>query len=202
MRMMPKENNNFYNLEDIKSIPIEEVCHCLGLKVEHKGPRIWAKIRNEEDASALLHPENNTFYDFGSQEYGDAIRLVTLTQGLEYKDSIVFLANTFGIKPVNPRKELEDDELSLREYAFIGIYGDMVSKNLDFDSDMSPKEMFEFAERYSMSVNELRKKEEPELKAVYEEKILRGKAMPFIQSLRNSYFLDIWNKYLFEEDNG
>lgn len=190
---------NFYNLDELKSIPIEEVCRSLGIEIEHKDSRMWVKLRREDKASALLHPEQNTFYDFGTQEFGDNIDLIALTQNLTKGESMKFLGKMFGIEPVNPRSGLSDNELNLWEYAQIGIYGDMVSKNLQFDfvdSDFPTKEIFALADKYSISMNELRKSNDKADKALYES-ILRENSVRQIQVMRTSYFMGIWNEYNF-----
>lgn len=192
--------NNFYNLEQIKAIPIEDVCRKLGIDVKHKGSRIMVKIRNERTASTVLNPDRNTFYDFGSQEHGDAIDLVALMNNTDRKNAIEQLANMFNIEPINPRKGLDNNELTLWEYAQIGVYGDMVSKNLNFNPEYSSAQLFEIADKFSMSVNELRRSKIDHYKDIYEISIIQNKALPFIQELRNTYFLSIWEQYSFLKD--
>lgn len=204
MRVDSTQKNYFYDLEDIKNIPIEEVCRCLGLPLVRKGPRFWTKIRNEKTSSVLLNRFEdttdskyiNSFHDFGDGKHGNVIDLVSITQNLDFAESVKFLGEMFNIAPINDRDGLEHQELSNREYAFIGIEGDMVAKNLNLPIDISDEELFKIADRYSMTVNDFRKSNNEEDKKLYAS-IIKNTSIYQLQKMRTSYYMNIWNTYTF-----
>lgn len=204
MRITPKDHN-YYNLEDIKNIPIEDVCRSLGLPLKMQNSRFWTKIRTADDTPSVQlnrfedtnNPKlMNTFKDFGDGTFGNVIDLVSITQNLDFVESVKFLGDMFNIAPVNDREGLEYQELSNREYKFIGIEGDMVAKNLSLPLDISDEELLKIADRYSMTVNEFRKsKNEDDIKLY--ETILKNTSIYQIQKMRTSYYMNIWNTYTF-----
>jgi len=60
----------FYNLEDLNSISILEVCNYFGVPINKNGGSYFCKLRNERTASCKLYLNNSdghdSFYDFGS----------------------------------------------------------------------------------------------------------------------------------------
>ena len=183
---------NFYDLDKIKQIPIMDVCrNMLGLECVQRSGRTWCKARQERTASTLLHLDSNTFHDFGSNTHGDVIGLVSHSLGIDRKTAIEQLANAYHIEPENLRKDRDPNELTLWEYEQIGIAGDKATKNFDFDIERMPIERIqEISDKYWISMQDLRKQHP----GTYE-KILRQKALPFVRSLRNEYYLDLWSRY-------
>lgn len=183
--------SNFYDLNRLKQIPIVDVCQRLGVALERRSTSVWCKVRKESVASTLIHTDKNTFYDFGTNTGGDVISFVGYVSELERKDAIRQLAEMYHIEPENPRGGMASSELTDWEYRQIGIYGDLATKNFDFDMERLPIErIYEISNAYAMPMNELKKKHPKTY-----ERIIRQKALPYVRELRNSYFLHVWNRY-------
>lgn len=189
--MAEMHTSNFYDLSQLKQIPITDVCQRLGIELQCRHNGTWCKVRKESVASTLVHMEKNTFYDFGTNTGGDVISFVGYVTELERKDAIRQLADMYHIEPVNPRNGMSSSELTDWEYQQIGLYGDMATKNFDFDMEHMPIErIYEISNKYAMPMNEL-KKEHPK---TYE-RIIRQRALPYIRELRNNYFLHVWDRF-------
>lgn len=184
--------SSFYDLEQLKQLPIVQVCRdVLGIECVVRGGRTWCKAHPERTPSALLNEERNTFYDFGTNQHGDVIELVSYVMNIARKDAMKVLADAFHISPLDQHKGLDHNELNAWEYAKIGLYADLATKNFVFDVDRLPFEkIYEISQKYSISMNELRKK----YPSMYE-KVLRQKALPHVRNLRNEYFLELWGQY-------
>lgn len=186
-----RSRSNFYNLEQLKQIPIADVCQRLGMEMERRHNGTWCKVRKESVASTLIHTDKNTFYDFGTNTGGDTISFVGYVMSLERKDAIRALADMYHIEPVNPRDGMASSELTDWEYQQIGLYGDMATKNFDFDMERMPIErVYEISTAYAMPMNELKKKHPKTY-----ERIIRQRALPYVRELRNNYFLHVWDRY-------
>jgi len=185
-------SGTYYDMDQMRQIPILDVCrNMLHLDCEQKSGRTWCKTRPERTASTLIHEDKNTFYDFGTQEHGDVIHLVSYVWNMDTKTAINALAKAYDIQPQNASTGLDPNELSLWEYEKIGLSGDSATKNFDFNYDhLSIERMYELSRQYDMPMNQLRKKHPK----IYE-KILRNKSFPYIRDLRNEYYLSVWTHY-------
>lgn len=193
MSYSPEQKQSaFYDLDQLKQIPILQVCRdFLGLECVVRGGRHWCKAHPERTPSALLNEDRNTFYDFGTQEHGDVIGLVAYVMNIERKDAIKVLAEAYSIAPIDRRKDLAPHELSAWDYAKIGLYADMATKNFIFDVERMPfDKICEISQKYSIPMNELRKR----YPSMYE-RVLRQKALPHVRTIRNEYFLELWSQY-------
>lgn len=194
--MATSTHNPSYSLTEVKDIPILDVCDYLGLSVEKKGKNYWCRVRPEKVPSVILHTGNNTFYDFGNGEHGSNIDLVSYATGKSFADAVQTLGNAFNLKP----ESLSDIKnrfrvMSNTDYARIGLYADLATKNFTFPVEhFSFEKLMEIELRYKMSMNELRK-QHPK---VYE-RVIKEKAIPYVDCLRNQYFLEIWKYYNFLE---
>lgn len=187
-----KNSGAFYDLAQIKEIPIKDICrNFLGIDLVERSGKTWCKTHNEKTHSTQLHENQNTFHNFGTGKHGDNIELVAYVMNVDRKDAISLLADAYGIAPVNQRKGLTPNELTHFEYAKIGLYGDLATKNFVFDVDKMPYERIcQISEKFAMPMNELRKKHPKTY-----EKVIKQKAYPYVRGLRNDYFLDLWSKY-------
>lgn len=189
--MGTNNTNNFYDLEQIKSIPILDVCNAFGIVVERKGGNLWCKVRPERTASAILHPENNTFHDFGTNMTSDVIGLVSLFHGVDRGAAIQQLAGAFSISTSNPRGGLADTELTSWEYKMIGLDGGMATKNFDFDlSRQDPSRVMELSLLYGMPMNVLKRQHT----RIFE-KLIRQRALPHVRDLRRDYYMEVFTHY-------
>lgn len=195
--MNQKTPGRFYDFGKLKSIPILDVCTFLGIPVETRGGKYWCKIRNERTSSVLLHTDKNIFYDFGSQEKGDNLQLTALVLDCPLKEAVDKLATHFGIEPEH-RDPAAPREISDWEYQIIGLYGDLATKNFSFNVErMSIPRLKEISDKYSMSMNELKRSH---IKTY--EKILVQKAVPHLRMLRDNYLLDLYQEYTFLREAG
>lgn len=187
--MAQTERKPYYDIARIQDIPILEVCQQLGIPVQQKGGKPWCKLREERTASTILHPENNTFHDFGANWHGDAIDLVSDVRGVSKGDAIRFLAEVFHISPETPDRN--GNGLSDWEYRQIGIAGDLATKNFDFDLEHQGVEsVMQLSQCYGIPMNDLRQR----YPKVYEQ-LLRQKAVPFVKALRDDYYLEVFSRY-------
>lgn len=178
----------YYDLTKIREIPIQDVCQSLGIQVQNRGGRYWCKLRDERTASTILHPEKNTFHDFGSGQHGDAIDMVSTVLGVGKGDAIRFLADTFHIAPEAEKQR--ETGLNDWEYRQIGLAGDLATKNMDFDlTRQSVEEVTQLSQRYGISMNDLRR----QYPRVYEQ-LLRNKAVPYVKQQRYDYYLEVYTQ--------
>lgn len=182
-----------YDPDQLKEIPILSVCAHLSIPIEkHYHQKAWCKVRKERTASTCLNLDKNTFYDFGGGgEGGDVIAFYAYATGVSQGEAMQALGRTFGLTPLNPRAGLSSNELTFHEWSVIGIQGDRASKNFSYDLErLSIDRLWELSEYYNMPVNELRKKHPKTY-----ERILRQKALPYLRTLRNMYYLDVYREY-------
>lgn len=186
------EKPRLFNLSEIKDIPILEVCTFLGITTQKKGRNHWCKLRDERSASTILHTENNTFYDFGTQQGGSNIDLYCTMTGASISEAITELGNAFHLQPESyEERKKQFRTMSRSDYARIGLYYDLATKNFTFDIEhLSLDQLVAIERKYRMNMNELRK-EHP---GVYS-RVIREKAVPYVTQLRNQYYLKAWNRY-------
>lgn len=183
----------FYNLDDIRSIPLLDICEMFGVDVQRQGKSYFCKLRDEKTASCKLYVgspgETDSFYDFGSNVGGDVIRFVSEALGCDWQAALEEIASRFDIAPVNNTEYMTRSELTDLEYKKIGVHGDLATKNFDFDLEKYSMESAQkFSEKYAMSVNQLRK----DYPAKYAYDVMKKRAIPFVYSLRNQYYFKLY----------
>lgn len=193
------DKGSLYDAQKLNEIPILSVCLMLNIPVEKKqSHRAMCKVRKERTASTVLYLDSNTFYDFGGGAGGDVIAFYAYAAEVSQGEAMKALGQAFGITPTNPRAGLQSNELTLYDWKHIGIYGERATKNFVFNVDRLPlNRLAEISEQYNMSMNELRK-EHPR---TYE-RILKQKALPYVRSLRNTYYLNVYGLYCFYKNTG
>lgn len=198
-RAVAKMSRDIWDFDTInREVPIEDVLAFHGIHPE----RGKYRIREDDDhASASIHPQKkygNTIHDFG---YGNNFTPLTLTmylQGVDKMEASRILGEAFHIPPVSKGKDGDDvDRISDFDWKMLGIYPDMVSKNIDFDLEKyGITSTMRLSEKYRMSMSELRdmvvgekdaSKVDDRDKRWYEN-ILRNKAVPFVYEERYEYF--------------
>ena len=190
------EGKRFFDLEEVRSLSITEVCAAFGISVNRGG---FIKLRPEEKtASTKLYINkgngHDRFYDFGSQKGGDCINLVQEYTQCSWQSALEAVADIFGIQPVNNSEYDQRGTLNNLQWAKLGIDGDMVTKNLDFDLErFSPESALKYAGKYQMTVNELRESNP----SFYIAAIIRNRAFPHVYGLRNAYFMQIHSEQSF-----
>lgn len=188
-----REKKNIYNKDDLKRIPILDVAADLGIRVTYRSGKAWCSIRSEDHTpSVLIHPDENTFKDFGTGEKkADVIEFTRRVLGTDFQSACQWLGDRYSIEPINNKaaKKRPWHELEEREYDQIGLYGELATKNFRFDIDRLPVETIaSISERYAMPMNELRKKHPKTYSS-----ILVQTAIPYVNNLRTDYLLKIWS---------
>lgn len=184
----------FYDLEGMRNLSILDVCDAYDIEYKKQGKNYFCKLRpDEKTASCCLNVRqplsNDWFKDHGSGKAGDVITFVAEHLHCDRQAAIESLALVFGFEDLNNTQYMKRNELSDYEYSKIGIYGDLATKNFDFDLEKHSLEAAaKFEEKYRMPVNQLR----TEFPREYERNILRKKAIPYVFSLRNQYYFDLY----------
>lgn len=188
---MANENRSrYYDLDQIKQIPILDVCNAFGVEIHNKSGKSWCKVRPERTPSVILHPDRNTYHDFGTNETSDNIGLVSAYLGVDRGEAIRFIGEAFNLVPVNPREGVQAGELTAWEYQKIGL-SYMASNNFEFDLfRQGQARVIELQLRYSMPMNVL-KKNHP---LIYE-RLLKQRAIPYVRDLRKDYYLEVFSQY-------
>ena len=102
-------NNEYYNLQNIKNIPIADYLHARGIQpVKKYGSYALynAPYREDHNASMKVDFARNLWYDFGLGKGGSIIDLVMLLQGCNAHEAISHLAgNNLSFHSATPPKE-------------------------------------------------------------------------------------------------
>lgn len=180
-----------YDIDKIKEIPIKDVCDMLGITLGKKsGANIFGSIRNERTGSFSINPEKNIWRDWGTNEGGSIIDLVMKVQNVNEGKAIKILADHFNFEKQSSYNTSYNYLPTKNQFKEIGIISDRTISNFDLDLEKQPLEKLEeLEEKYSLSINELSKKN-PE----FYHKILDKKALPIISIERNS-LIDTLSKY-------
>ena len=197
--MSGSEHPKRYNLDAIKALPILDVCAHFGIDVEKRGRNYWCRLRPERTPSTILHTDSNTFYDFGTQEKGSSIDLVCKTQDLTAAQAIRALGAAFQLpEETSQQRHIREHIMRPIDYMRIGLYADLATKNFTFPVDSLPlSKLVKIQRKYCMSMNQLRK-EHPK---IYN-RLLREKAIPYVEDLKNQYYRKVWSHYTLLEMTG
>lgn len=176
------EQKAYYDIDQIKAIPIERVAETFGIQLKKKGNSLWGKIRDEKEESFKIYPETNTWYDFGLGKGGSNIQLVSEIKNVNYDEAIQLLGNIFNIPTKN---HIRKDWIppTNQQYKKIGIQGDRATKNFDFNENLSIEQKGKISEKYNMTMGELAKK----YPNVYHS-IIRKVAVPYVYNQKQYYY--------------
>ena len=102
-------NNEYYNLQNIKNIPIADYLHGCGIQPVRKYGSYAlynAPYREDHNASMKVDFARNLWYDFGLGKGGSIIDLVMLLQGCDAHKAMSLLAgNNLSFHSATPPKE-------------------------------------------------------------------------------------------------
>ena len=102
-------NNEYYNLQNIKNIPIADFLHACAMQLVKKYGRYAlynAPYREDHNASMKVDFARNLWFDFGLGKGGSIIDLVMLLQGCNAHEAISHLAgNNLSFHSATPPKE-------------------------------------------------------------------------------------------------
>ena len=179
-----------YDIDKIKEIPIKDVCDMLGITLGKKsGANIFGSIRNERTGSFSINPEKNIWRDWGTNEGGSNIDLVMKVEGIDNGKAIQRLGEHFNLQNENSTTQYNPLPTK-KQFAEIGIISDRTLSNFDLDlKKQSLEKLEELETKYSLSINELSKKN-PQ----FYHKIIDKKALPIISEERN-LLIDTLSKY-------
>lgn len=181
-----------YDIDKMKSeIPIKDVCDMLGIQLEKKsGANIFGSIRNERTGSFSINPDKNIWRDWGTNEGGSIIDLVMKVENVNEGRAVQMLAEHFNIEKQSAYNNSYNSLPTKNQFKEIGIISDRTISNFDLDlQKQSLEKLEELEEKYSLSINELSKKN-PQ----FYHKILDKKALPIISDERN-LLIDTLSKY-------
>ena len=193
-------------------VPIEAVLEMHGIQPapERGRGKGWYSIRPDDDTpSAHIDSQRrygNTIHDFG---YGNTFNPLTLTmylQGCDMKTASQILGEAFNVPPKYTSREAAENAWRLTDFDWrvLGIYPDMVSKNIDFDLEKyGIQATSKYAARYRISMAELQERvvgqKDPskvdDMDRQRYESILRTRAIPYAYEKRDEYFRRMYADY-------
>ncbi len=192
-------------IERLKSIPLVDVLRDIyGIEVHKNGERYYCKIRPERTGSCCIYP-TNTFYDFGSGTGGATIELVAEMESCDKKTAMQKLADWYGISRENHKRN--GNMLWDHEWKRLGLYPDMVSKNLNIniissDSDRpnsnadinlyleNSAQLTAFNEKYRITMNEFRSSDQ-----IGYHNLLKRHTLPELFNERDDYYGNLLSDY-------
>ncbi len=179
-----------------REVPIEEVLALYDIRPVSKGKY---RLREDDDnPSASIFKAKNQIHDFGDNNSFSCCSFVAWYTGVSYKEATAHLAAVFGFEiPVQGKTE-KSDKLSDWEWSKINIYGDMASKNMDFNPEKYGVERTAvYAERYRIPMDQL-KTDDPYMY----ERIIRSRAISHVVGMRNDYFSSLYASYIMAKNVG
>lgn len=181
----------YYKIDDIKSIPIQDVCSHYGISLKAKGENWWGRLReNDKTPSFSINPSKNIWRDWGIAKGGDVISLVSEIEGVDQGKAILILGEKFGIE-----QEYTTEKLSMlptfNQFKSIGIFSKRAIQNLDVNLEkQSIEEVEKLEEKFEISMQELAK-----VDIEYYHRILDYKALPILYEYRSNT-IDAFIKYV------
>ncbi len=125
------------------SIPISEVVgKKVKLKKHGKESMGLCPFHNEKSPSFTVNDQKGFYHCFGCGAHGGAINFLMNTEGLEFKDAVVQLADNFGIDI--PWQESRDDgkkkSIIDEQYEIVGLICEIFQENLLESSGLAARE--------------------------------------------------------------
>ena len=175
-------NKGFYDIQQLRDIPILDVCDYLSLTVEKRSNNYWCKIKPDHKTNVMLHTNTNYFYDFDSRAHGNNIDFVSFAcGGISSDKSIRKLAYAFNVSA--DQKHSDFEPLSLWEYRKIGIHLDIESVTKDEDS-------MDRGYSFCVYMNNLRCRSPEKYRSIIEKT-----AVPYINKKMATYFSSVLSYY-------
>lgn len=175
-----------YDLNILKSIRLESICNLYRISLKRKGKYLVGKIRNEKTESFFINESKNTWKDYGINEGGDTIALISYLENVDRGRAIHILANRFNIKKDRKPQILPTE----KQFSKINIIANRVLSNFIIDLNVQSIEQLEKWEKhYSISMYDLAKSN-----INMYHKILYNRAYPLIYNERKEFY-EILHKY-------
>lgn len=146
----------YYKIDEIKAIPIQDVCSHYGIVLKAKGENWWGRLReNDRTPSFSINPSKNIWRDWGISKGGDVISLVSEIEGVDQGKAILILGERFGIE-----QEYTTEKVSVfptfNQFKSIGIFSKRAIQNLDINLEkQSIEEIEKLEEKFEISMQEL-----------------------------------------------
>ena len=181
----------YYKIDDIKSIPIQDVCFHYGISLKAKGENWWGRLReNDKTPSFSINPSKNIWRDWGIAKGGDVISLVSEIEGVDQGKAILILGEKFGIE-----QEYTTEKLSIlptfNQFKSIGVFSKRAIQNLNVNLEkQSIEEVEKLEEKFEISMQELAKVDIEDY-----HRILDYKALPILYEYRSNT-IDAFIKYV------
>lgn len=191
-------------IQRLKEISVVQILQDIyNIECQKRGERYCCKIRPERTESCYIYPEN-TWYDFGAGVGGDSINLIQTMESCDRKSAMQKLSDYYGISPSH--KQRNGNALWDNEWFFLGIYPDMVSKNLNIfvvgedkaisqkaDINLDPSnadQIRRFEKKYHVPMNEFRKTD-----PVGYHSVLKKRALIPLLTEKEDYFSHLLSMY-------
>ena len=181
----------YYKIDEIKAIPIQDVCSHYGIVLKAKGENWWGRLReNDRTPSFSINPSKNIWRDWGISKGGDVISLVSEIEGVDQGKAILILGERFGIE-----QEYTTEKVSVfptfNQFKSIGIFSKRAIQNLDINLEkQSIEEIEKLEEKFEISMQELAN---VDIEAYH--RILDYKALPILYEYRKNT-IDAFIKYI------
>lgn len=182
-----------FNIQDIKNIPITEICSNYGITTHKKGKKLYCNIRDEKTPSCCIYPETNSWYDFGSNLGGDVISLIATLENITSGEAIQKLGEMFNISYADGSNQQSKIFPTENQFSKIGLNYKRAIANMDLNLNTLNIDFVKRLEsKYSINLRELSKLEPDTY-----HKLIDKKSLPIIYKQRN-LLLDLKPKYLNE----
>ncbi len=181
----------YYKIDEIKAIPIQDVCSHYGITLKAKGENWWGRLReNDKTPSFSINPSKNIWRDWGISKGGDVISLVSEIEGVDQGKAILILGERFGIE-----QEYTTEKVSVfptfNQFKSIGIFSKRAIQNLDINLEkQSIEEIEKLEEKFEISMQELAN---VDIESYH--RILDYKALPILYEYRKNT-IDAFIKYI------
>ena len=181
----------YYKIDEIKAIPIQDVCSHYGIVLKAKGENWWGRLReNDRTPSFSINSSKNIWRDWGISKGGDVISLVSEIEGVDQGKAILILGERFGIE-----QEYTTEKVSVfptfNQFKSIGIFSKRAIQNLDINLEkQSIEEIEKLEEKFEISMQELAN---VDIEAYH--RILDYKALPILYEYRKNT-IDAFIKYI------
>lgn len=109
------------NISEIAhGLDIVQICHSYGIELQGQGTRLKARqnpLRSENTSSFFVYEDTGRFFDFGSNEGGDAVDLIAKLENISLSDArekaLIFTGGEVTIKttPTLPRPQAAEIDM-------------------------------------------------------------------------------------------
>ena len=79
-------------------------------ELERRGNKYFCKspFRPDKDPSFVIYPQSESWFDFGTREFGDVFNYIEKRMGCNFSEAVEILAERCGIEPYWLKKDFTD----------------------------------------------------------------------------------------------